>query len=170
MSRAIYHKHHIIPKHIGGTDDPSNMITLTIEEHAQAHLELYEKYNRWQDLCAYKALSGMIGNEEVLRIVFSAQGKKFRGISKSKQQRERMSKSAMGHIVTKETREKLSIGAMGRIPSNKGKTPPKLECQHCGSIVSNGNLRRWHGDNCKTINPDLHRIKTEQIRNLYKFR
>lgn len=28
------HKHHIIPKHMGGT----------IEEHAEAHRQLYEKY------------------------------------------------------------------------------------------------------------------------------
>ena len=28
---SIYHKHHIIPKHMGGTDDPSNLITVTEE-------------------------------------------------------------------------------------------------------------------------------------------
>ena len=38
----IYHKHHIIPKHMGGTDDPSNLIELTIEEHAEAHRKLFE--------------------------------------------------------------------------------------------------------------------------------
>ena len=32
------HSHHIIPKHIGGTDDPSNIIELTVEEHAAAIL------------------------------------------------------------------------------------------------------------------------------------
>ena len=44
----ITHKHHIIPKHIGGTDDPSNLIELIIPEHAEAHRKLYEEYGRWQ--------------------------------------------------------------------------------------------------------------------------
>jgi len=43
------HKHHIIPKHMGGTDDPSNLIELTVEEHAEAHRLLWEKYGNWQD-------------------------------------------------------------------------------------------------------------------------
>ena len=55
---TIYHKHHIIPRHMGGTNDPSNLIKLTVEEHANAHKELYEKHGRWQDHVAWKALSG----------------------------------------------------------------------------------------------------------------
>jgi len=50
--------HHIIPKHAGGTDDPSNLIELTIEEHAEAHRILYETHGRWQDKMAYLCLSG----------------------------------------------------------------------------------------------------------------
>ena len=38
----IYHNHHIIPKHMGGSYDPSNLVRLTIEEHAEAHKTLYE--------------------------------------------------------------------------------------------------------------------------------
>ena len=38
------HKHHIIPKHMGGTNDPSNLIELTVEEHAEAHKLLWEQY------------------------------------------------------------------------------------------------------------------------------
>lgn len=55
---TIYHTHHIVPRHAGGTDDPSNLIKLTIEEHAEAHRVLYEQYGRWQDLYAWKTLDG----------------------------------------------------------------------------------------------------------------
>ena len=60
------HIHHIIPKHAGGTDDSSNLVELTLEEHAQAHKELYEKYGRWEDKVAWKGLAGMIGKEEII--------------------------------------------------------------------------------------------------------
>jgi hypothetical protein len=50
------HLHHIIPKHAGGSDDPSNLIELTPEEHANAHLELYHQYGRPQDLWAASIL------------------------------------------------------------------------------------------------------------------
>lgn len=33
-------KHHIIPRHMGGTDDESNIILLTVAEHVQAHFLL----------------------------------------------------------------------------------------------------------------------------------
>ena len=29
------------------------------------------------------------------------------------------------------------------------KNKPKLECQHCGTLTSLTNHKRWHGDNCK---------------------
>ena len=64
---TIYHKHHIIPKHMGGSDDPSNLIKLTIEDHAKAHLKLYEEHGRYQDLMAWKGLSGIIPKQELVR-------------------------------------------------------------------------------------------------------
>ena len=39
----------------------------------------------------------------------------------------------------------------GKISPNKGKTPYKLTCTHCGKSISLGNFTRWHGDNCKSI-------------------
>ena len=66
---TIYHTHHIIPRHAGGTDDQKNLIRLTIEEHAEAHRLLYETYGRWQDFYAYRGLSGQINmSEEKLKI------------------------------------------------------------------------------------------------------
>ncbi len=53
----VKHKHHIIPKHMGGTDDPSNLVELTIEQHAQAHLDLYETNGDPRDLLASQSLT-----------------------------------------------------------------------------------------------------------------
>lgn len=69
------HIHHIIPKHMGGTDDPSNLVELTVAEHAQAHKELYEKYGKKEDLCAYYMLSGRNQDPEFVRARASLGGK-----------------------------------------------------------------------------------------------
>lgn len=58
------HKHHVIPKHMGGTDDPSNIVELTIEEHAEAHRKLFEEHGKWEDEVAWKALAGIISKKE----------------------------------------------------------------------------------------------------------
>ena len=62
---TIYHNHHIIPRHMGGTDDPSNLVRLTVEEHALAHKKLYEEHGRHEDWLAWKGLEGFIGKEEI---------------------------------------------------------------------------------------------------------
>lgn len=58
------HWHHIVPKHAGGSDDPSNLILLSVEEHAEAHKKLWEQYGRWQDKIAWQTLSGQITMQE----------------------------------------------------------------------------------------------------------
>ena len=67
------HKHHIIPKHMGGTDDPSNLIELTREEHAQAHMKLYEEFGKREDLGAYYLITGQ--TDEAAKIASSLGGK-----------------------------------------------------------------------------------------------
>ena len=63
--KEIKHKHHIIPRHMGGSDDPSNLIELTIEEHAEAHKALWEEHQKIGDYIAWKALSGQWTAEEI---------------------------------------------------------------------------------------------------------
>jgi HNH endonuclease len=70
----VKHKHHIIPKHMGGTDDPSNLIELSVSDHAQAHLILYEQHGKKEDLCAYYMLSGKSQDPEFKRMVCSLGG------------------------------------------------------------------------------------------------
>lgn len=64
---------------MGGTNDPSNLIELTVEEHANEHRLLYEKYGKHDDFVAWKALSGTIGKEslvaELMRLGSIKQGK-----------------------------------------------------------------------------------------------
>ena len=60
---------------MGGTDDPENLIELTIEEHAEAHKILYEKYGKIEDYWAWKGLSGQIGREEILKQIYINNGK-----------------------------------------------------------------------------------------------
>jgi hypothetical protein len=76
LNNSMKHIHHILPKYLGGTDDPSNLVELTVEEHAEAHRLLYKQHSNWQDYCAWQALSGRIGQEEALRM---AQGMANKG-------------------------------------------------------------------------------------------
>ena len=63
--KQVLHQHHIIPRHAGGSDDPANLVYLTIEEHANAHRILYEQYSRQEDYLAWKGLAGLIGKDEM---------------------------------------------------------------------------------------------------------
>jgi hypothetical protein len=49
---------------MGGDDSATNLVKLTIEEHAEAHRKLYEEHGNKFDYIAYMALSNQIGYEE----------------------------------------------------------------------------------------------------------
>ena len=99
------HKHHIIPKHAGGTDDPSNLVELTTEEHAEAHRVLFEQYGRWQDYYAWQGLSGQMGKEDLIKRIQSIANSK----PKSEETKRKMSKAFTGRKYSKEFCENASI-------------------------------------------------------------
>ena len=72
----MLHKHHIIPKHLGGTDDPSNLVELTVQEHAEAHRLLYERDGRWQDYVAWQGLARLDANFDAASESIKAGAKK----------------------------------------------------------------------------------------------
>lgn len=130
------HIHHIIPKHMGGLDDPENLIELSIEEHANAHKILFEEHGRWQDFVAWRGLLGLISSEERMRIMYDARkgsgnhmyGKPcyYKMTDEQKQQwRDNLSKGLKGRKLSDETKEKLRQANLGRKrdnpPWNKGK-------------------------------------------------
>lgn len=66
MSLEGYELHHIIPVHMGGTNDLKNLERVTVDEHKQRHLDLYEKYGNFRDLCAYYLLSGRYSEAQLV--------------------------------------------------------------------------------------------------------
>jgi hypothetical protein len=97
------HKHHIVPRHMGGTDDPSNLIELTVEEHAEAHRKLWEQYGNIKDYCAWKGLEGTIGKEEIVRLLMDPTGRVHTEETKQKMSEAHKGKSKH----TEESKEKL---------------------------------------------------------------
>ena len=97
------HKHHIVPRHMGGSDDSSNLIELTVEEHAEAHRELWEQYSNIKDYCAWKGLEGTIGKEEIIRLLMDPTGRVH--TEETKQKMSEAHKGKPKH--TEESKEKL---------------------------------------------------------------
>ena len=87
---TIYHYHHIIPRHMGGSDDTSNLIKLTVEEHALAHKKLWEEHGNEYDRIAWRCLSGIIDGEQarIEAVKFA-----ITGVPKSDEHRKKISES-----------------------------------------------------------------------------
>ena len=51
-----YQTHHIIPRHLGGTDEPSNLVRVSEEQHAELHLALYLEHGDYRDWKAASVL------------------------------------------------------------------------------------------------------------------
>jgi hypothetical protein len=112
------HIHHILPQYLGGTDDPSNLIELTVEAHAEAHRLLYEQHGNWQDYCAWQALSGRIGQEEILRM---KQGMANKGRKRTPEQIENMKEAARKRVERHRADGTLEAANKKRSESHKGK-------------------------------------------------
>jgi hypothetical protein len=59
-----WHQHHIIPRHMGGTDDRNNLLKCNAACHAFLHKLLWEEHGNQYDRIAWQCLSGQITNEE----------------------------------------------------------------------------------------------------------
>lgn len=91
-----------------------------------------------------------------------------KGRSKTEEHRKKIAAANTGKIGSEQKRLKISAARKGKLPSNKGISPPKYECEYCKLFVSNGNLKRWHGKKCKSIDPMGHLIRTKQVASINK--
>ena len=137
LNTIMLHKHHIIPRHAGGTDDPSNLVELSPAEHAEAHRLLYEQYGRWQDYVAWQGLAKLDANFDAAKISMIEGGRKG-GLA------------ARGTVRTPEHRAKISKMVKARRAEKPGKTwnGKSYEITHpSGAVEIVEGLRQWCLDN-----------------------
>jgi|TARA_B110000285_G_scaffold211647_1_gene254500 hypothetical protein len=179
MSTVIYHNHHIIPRHAGGTDDPDNLVRLTTTEHAEAHRLLYEKYGRWQDKIAYEGLLGFKGKEEIIKEIQSRpkseeHAKKIRemniGRKHTPEAKKKMSEVRKGVPKSEETKIRMSVAFKGR------KYPPQTEeHKQKNSEANRGEKNHFYGkkhseESLKKMSESTSKMQKGKKRGPYKKR
>lgn len=123
MSEKIYHNHHKIPKHMGGTNDPENLVRLTVEEHADAHRLLYEKYGKQEDKIAWLGLAAIFSKEEIVyaiqKLGCSAGGLANKGKQKSDKHKQNISGAIQEMYENTDLAAKISESMKGNVNSKK---------------------------------------------------
>jgi hypothetical protein len=59
-------KHHIIPKYMGGSDSPENLVEVTLTQHAMFHYCNWRLWGNKEDEIAWKGLSGQLSIEDII--------------------------------------------------------------------------------------------------------
>ena len=103
---------------MGGSDDQSNLVELTVEEHAEAHRKLYEQYGHWQDKIAYDMLSGQIGLDDAIQ---AARGAANRGRKRTEEQKARLREACQLRTERQRADGTLDRANKKRSEAHKGK-------------------------------------------------
>jgi hypothetical protein len=194
--KEIYHIHHIVPKYMGGTDEPNNLVKLPLWAHAEVHRRLFEVYGNIEDDIASRMLSGKTEGVEELRIElakrnykkwlkekpeevekwkekqrrarrgkpsilppehYQKQAEKFRGIPRSQEVKDKISKAKKGKFVPQPNQMKTYevVKPNGEVFIVKGLNE---FCKNEGIDASNmcnvakGKFKQHKGYKCRFIN------------------
>jgi len=158
---TIYHKHHKIPRYAGGTDDTSNIVLLTVEQHAEAHRILYEQYGRWQDRVAWQALTKSISKAEITRV------KQSLATKGKKQTAEHIEKRKMvgekNPMFGKCGELNPMFGKKGILSPHFGKKQTEETCKKKRDALKGRTLEDLHGkEKSEEIRNKLRKPKTEE--------
>lgn len=119
---TLQHRHHIVPRHDGGTDEPENLTPpISVQMHAEFHRDRWEALGQVGDFIAWQTLTGQIkiSDGAVMASRTANSGRKLSAAWRAK-----ISASGKGRLVSEETRAKLSS-------ANKGKT---LSAEHRAKV------------------------------------
>lgn len=158
---VCYEQHHILPKALGGTNLPDNLVLLTPREHLFVHLCLVKIHPLNHSMIKAAMLMGSdrYGNRlnnrqyDWIRKQCALMPSPTKGLPSKRKGRIFGTNSAKGR-----PNGKKGIST-GRIPHNKGKDSPlkglpkgpqrKLSCPHCNLEGGATNMKRFHFENCK---------------------
>jgi hypothetical protein len=98
---------------MGGSDNPSNLAVVTIEQHALLHKQLWEDLNHWEDKVAWQMLSGQISRQEAIKLAQS-EG------AKNRKKKFGQENHFYGKKHSDETKARISLSKKGTKPPNKG--------------------------------------------------
>lgn len=121
-------RHHVLPRSLGGSDDDSNLASLTAKEHFVCHHLLTKMTTRQarskMELALHCMLVSSSTNDsrykpparlyEQTKIALSALR---RGQSKTEEHKRKIGESQRGKIISAETRQKMSEAARRRVVS-----------------------------------------------------
>jgi len=113
---------------MGGTDDPSNLIEVSVEQHAELHFALYLEHGRWQDYIAALGLANIIEKEEVVRQVMSETHKGKTPWNKGKKigPNLKLKEYHKNKVYTEDQLKRMSEGGQVGGARNKGRKRPDL--------------------------------------------
>ncbi|WPJ20564.1 putative homing endonuclease [Pseudomonas phage vB_PF_Y1-MI] len=124
---GYYESHHILPRSLGGSDAPENLVNVSAREHFILHY-LLTKFtdggHRRKMLHAFMLMAGSNENQdrymnsrlyESKKSEFAeAQRQRFTGVLKTEQHKQNISKALTGRVTSDETKKKQSDSASKR--------------------------------------------------------
>lgn len=79
-AKTYYEKHHIIPKHAGGSNEDGNLVLLTFREHILAHYILWKIHKRPGDRLMYLLRSQQKEEAQKLRVEMAVKSNRNGGL------------------------------------------------------------------------------------------
>jgi len=155
------HRHHITPKHAGGSDDSENIVELTVTQHAMYHFANWQFWGRREDWIAWKGLAGICSKEKIVESLMQL------GRDKGKLNREAAIKTMFAEgthpflsstliekrkPVNSKCIAEYNRSLKGRLKSKETVTRTNMrkdKCPHCDFTANPGNLakhvKQFHG-------------------------